>query len=59
MIWALAYMPVLAGLATWTLGGSRRRLGALGAASTLAPLALAVLSADGTGRFGWSKTIVL
>ncbi|CAM4375703.1 NADH-quinone oxidoreductase subunit L [Palleronia rufa] len=59
MIWALAYFPVLAGLAIWAIGGSRATLGAMGAVAAAATLALALVAGGGTGRFVWSELIVL
>ncbi|WP_375263535.1 NADH-quinone oxidoreductase subunit L [Palleronia sp.] len=59
MIWALAYLPVLAGLGAWTMGGSRMRVGAFGAVGALATLVLAVVADDQNGRIAWSETIVL
>ena len=59
MIWALAYVPVLAGLAIWAIGGSRVRLATLGAVGAVATLALALFSGDQTARFTWSETLVL
>jgi len=59
MIWALAYLPVLAGLAIWAIGGTRARLATLGAGAAAATLALALISGDQTGRFVWSELLVL
>ena len=59
MIWALAYLPVLAGLGVWSMGGSRMRVGAVGAVGALATLVLAVVAGDQSGRIAWSETIVL
>ena len=59
MIWALAYVPVLAGLAIWAIGGTRARLATLGAGAAAATLGLALFSGDRTGRFVWSELLVL
>lgn len=59
MIWALAYLPVLTGLAIWVMGGSRRRIGALGVAAAGATLALAIVAGGETGHIAWSEMIVL
>ena len=59
MIWALVYLPVLAGLGVWSMGGSRMRVGAVGAVGALATLVLAVVASDQSGRIAWSETIVL
>ncbi len=59
MIWALAYLPVLAGLAIWASGGSRIRLGASGAVTAMVVLGLAVGLGGATGRHGWSEAFTL
>ena len=59
MIWALAYLPVLAGPAIWALGGSRARIGTLGAVASVATLAFAALAGGETGYIAWSEALVL
>ncbi len=59
MIWALAYLPVLAGLGVWSMGGSRMRVGAVGAVGALATVMLAVMAGGESGRASWSEALVL
>ncbi|MWD30207.1 NADH-quinone oxidoreductase subunit L, partial [Aquicoccus sp. SCR17] len=67
MIWALAYLPVLAGLTIWSLmgppirngNGSRGRLAAAGALAGGATLLLALFAGGQAGRIAWSEAIVL
>ena len=59
MIWALAYLPVLSGMAIWVMGGSRRQIGVLGVAAAGATLALAIVAGGETGHIAWSEMIVL
>ncbi|MGR3496614.1 NADH-quinone oxidoreductase subunit 5 family protein [Citreimonas sp.] len=59
MIWALAYVPALAGLAIWAIGGSRGRLAAMGVAASVVTLLLCLGAAGQTGKITWSDTLAL
>ncbi|WP_296763243.1 proton-conducting transporter membrane subunit [Sediminimonas sp.] len=59
MIWALAYLPALTGLAIWGIGGSRAQIGTLGAIAAATTLALAIAAGGETGHIAWSGLIVL
>ncbi len=59
MIWALAYLPVLAGLTIWAVGGPRGRLAVMGALAAAATLWLAVVSGGQTAQVQWADAITL
>lgn len=62
MLFSLAVLPALAGLALWALGvRSRRVLGTVAVATLALTLVLAVLASAGgwTGRLTWSEPLVL
>ncbi|KAA9005568.1 NADH-quinone oxidoreductase subunit 5 family protein [Histidinibacterium aquaticum] len=59
MIWALAYLPVLAGLGIWAVGASRGRTALLGGLATVATLLLALIAGGRSGRFDWSDVLTL
>jgi len=59
VIWALAYLPVLAGLAIWSIGGTRVRLAIMAVAVAATTLTMALIAGGQARRFAWSETLVL
>ncbi len=59
MIWTLALLPALAGLAIWAGPDGRVRAGASGAAALAVTVLLALAAGDWTGSYGWSHMLVL
>ncbi len=59
MIWSLALLPALAGLAVWAGPDARVRTGASGAAVLAVTLLLALAARDWAGSYGWTEALTL
>ncbi|WP_306131898.1 NADH-quinone oxidoreductase subunit 5 family protein [Roseivivax marinus] len=59
MIWALPFIPALAGLAIWAWGPSARTAGAAAGAAAVVTALLALLVGSDTVSVAWSETISL